>query len=75
MNGELSTELSIGQTRVQSIGVGKSGVTKGTGFGGQLTTQLTKQLSGSMREEINNGTSIFFVFKIDKAARYGKPTI
>lgn len=54
--------------RVSDNGVGKSGLLKGTGFGGQLIALLTKQLSGSMREEINNGTHIFFEFKIGEAA-------
>lgn len=53
---------------VSDNGVGKSGLTQGTGFGGQLISLLTRQLGGSMREETTNGTSIFFDFKIDKAA-------
>jgi two-component sensor histidine kinase len=53
---------------VSDNGVGKSGVTMGTGFGSQLLSLLTRQLSGSMREEIKNGTSIFFDFKMDKVA-------
>ena len=53
---------------VSDNGIGKSGLTQGTGFGGQLVSLLTRQLGGSMREEIKNGTSIFFDFKIDKAA-------
>jgi two-component sensor histidine kinase/uncharacterized protein HemY len=56
------------QLEVSDNGVGKSGVTKGTGFGGQLVSLLTQQLSGSMREEINNGTHIYFEFKPVKAA-------
>lgn len=56
------------QLLVADNGVGKSGVTRGTGFGGQLVALLTKQLGGSMKEEISNGTNIFFEFKIDKAA-------
>ncbi len=56
------------QLQVTDNGVGKSGITRGTGFGGQLVSLLTKQLSGSMREEINNGTSIIFEFKMDAAA-------
>jgi two-component system, sensor histidine kinase PdtaS len=72
-NGKVQIKLEkrkdgILQLRVSDNGVGKSGVTKGTGFGGQLITLLTKQLSGSMREEVNNGTSTFFEFKIEKAA-------
>ena len=53
---------------VSDNGVGKSGVTQGTGFGGQLVSLLTQQLSGSMREETINGTSIFFDFKLDNVA-------
>lgn len=56
------------QLQVSDNGVGKSGVIHGTGFGSQLITLLTKQLNGSMREEINNGTNIFFEFKLNKAA-------
>jgi len=53
---------------VSDNGVGKSGVTKGTGFGGQLVSLLTRQLSGSMREEVKNGTTIYFDFDLKKAA-------
>jgi len=53
---------------VSDNGVGKSGVVHGTGFGGQLVSLLTRQLNGSMKEENNNGTSIFFDFKLDKVA-------
>jgi two-component sensor histidine kinase len=53
---------------VSDNGVGKSGITHGTGFGGQLVSLLTKQLSGSMREEIKNGTNVSFDFKMDKVA-------
>jgi two-component sensor histidine kinase len=60
-NGVLHLEVS-------DNGVGKSGITHGTGFGGQLVSLLTQQLSGSMREEIKNGTRIYFEFKPVKAA-------
>lgn len=53
---------------VSDNGIGKSGSVHGTGFGGQLISLLTIQLSGKMREEIKNGTSVFFDFKLDKAA-------
>ena len=53
---------------VSDDGVGKSGLTQGTGFGGQLVALLTQQLGGSMREEVKNGTSIYFEFKPIKAA-------
>lgn len=53
---------------VSDNGVGKSGLIQGTGFGGQLISLLTRQLGGSMREEIKNGTSVFFDFKIDTIA-------
>jgi two-component system, sensor histidine kinase PdtaS len=72
-NGKVKIKLEkrpdgILQLEVSDDGVGKSGVTQGTGFGGQLVALLTKQLGGSMKEEVNNGTNIFFEFKIEKAA-------
>ena len=60
-NGVLHLEVS-------DNGVGKSGVKQGTGFGGQLISLLTQQLSGTMREENKNGTSVFFDFKLEKVA-------
>lgn len=53
---------------VSDDGVGKHGVTKGTGFGTQLVSLLTRQLSGTMREEVHNGTTIYFDFNLKKAA-------
>ena len=53
---------------VSDNGIGKSGVTYGSGFGSQLVSLLTRQLNGSMKEEIQNGTRIFFDFKLDKVA-------
>lgn len=52
---------------VADNGVGKSGITYGTGFGGQLISLLTNQLNGTMREENQNGTTIIFDFKIKAA--------
>lgn len=51
-------------------GIGKSEITQGTGFGAQLISLLTRQLSGSMREEIINGTRVLFQFNIQK--QYGR---
>ena len=56
------------QLEVSDNGVGKSGIIHGTGFGGQLVALLTQQLGGTMREEIANGTKIYFEFKTSKAA-------
>ncbi|MEO7983090.1 MAG: tetratricopeptide repeat protein [Bacteroidota bacterium] len=53
---------------VSDNGKGKSGLTKGTGFGGQLVALLTRQLRGTMREELTGGTRIFFDFKTEEAA-------
>jgi two-component sensor histidine kinase len=53
---------------VSDNGIGKSGVTQGTGFGGQLISLLTRQLNGSMKEENKNGTHISFDFKLEKVA-------
>jgi Signal transduction histidine kinase len=49
-------------------GIGKSELTQGTGFGSQLVSLLTRQLSGSMREEVKNGTTTIFDFNLKKAA-------
>jgi len=54
--------------QVSDNGVGKSGTISGTGFGGQLVSLLTQQLDGTMKEENNNGTHIFFEFKSTKVA-------
>ncbi|CAN5325391.1 hypothetical protein BH11BAC5_BH11BAC5_12350 [soil metagenome] len=56
------------QLEVSDDGVGKSGITQGTGFGGQLVSLLTQQLGGSMREEVKDGTHTYFEFKPVKAA-------
>ncbi len=56
------------QLEVSDDVVGKSGITHGTGFGGQVVALLTQQLAGTMREEITNGTKIYFEFKTGKAA-------
>ena len=52
---------------VSDDGIGKTGTTQGTGFGAQLISLLTRQLSGKMREEIRNGTHVLFDFGIPKA--------
>ncbi len=72
-NGQVEIKLEkrrdgILQLLVSDNGVGKSGLTKGTGFGGQLVSLLTRQLNGSMTEENSNGTHILFEFKLEKAA-------
>jgi len=56
------------QMLVSDNGVGKSGTINGTGFGGQLISLLTQQLGGTIKEDNNNGTHIFFEFKSPKAA-------
>ena len=56
------------QMLVSDNGVGKSDTIKGTGFGGQLIFLLTQQLGGTIKEDNNNGTHIFFEFKSTKAA-------
>ena len=55
---------------VSDDGIGKTDSTtaKGTGFGGQLISLLTRQLNGTMKEEINNGTIVYFDFKLKKGA-------
>lgn len=56
------------EMQISDNGIGKEGAIKGTGFGGQLISLLTQQLGGTMKEENNNGTHIFFEFKSIKAA-------
>lgn len=58
---------------VADNGVGKSGLTQGTGFGSQLVDLLTRQLNGKMREEMKDatggtGTVVYFDFNLKKAA-------
>jgi two-component sensor histidine kinase len=49
--------------KLSDDGIGKSGQTQGTGFGGQLIALLTRQLNGSMHEEQLNGTLVLFEFR------------
>ncbi len=58
------------QLKIADNGIGKSLVNKpqGTGFGTQLVDLLTKQLDGTIHQEINNGTIISINFKRAKAA-------
>ncbi|HVE62040.1 MAG TPA: sensor histidine kinase [Chitinophagaceae bacterium] len=72
-SGKVQIKLEKGangnlQMLVSDNGVGKSGAINGTGFGGQLIFLLTRQLGGTIKEDNNNGTRIFFEFKSTKAA-------
>ena len=67
--GKVSIKLekrkdNILHLEVADNGIGKSGITHGTGFGSQLISLLTIQLNGKMKEEIKNGTHVFFDFKL-----------
>ncbi|WP_310379798.1 sensor histidine kinase [Flavobacterium sp.] len=64
---KLHKHENILHLEVSDNGVGKSGVTYGTGFGGQLVSLLTQQLNGTMTEESQNGTTIIFDFKMKAA--------
>ena len=55
---------SLLHLEVTDNGIGKSNSIQGTGFGGQLIALLTTQLNGTMKEIIQNGTTIVFDFKI-----------
>ena len=52
---------------VSDNGIGKSGITHGTGFGEQLISLLTQQLNGTMTEINLNGTKLVFDFKMKAA--------
>lgn len=54
--------------KIADDGVGNSGAVQGTGFGSQLVELLTRQLSGSMRQEASDGTVIQFDFKMKRVA-------
>ncbi len=56
--------------KVSDNGIGKTegSKPKGTGFGTQLIQLLTQQLDGTITEEHNNGTTVFFNFKNFKIA-------
>jgi len=58
------------QLEISDNGIGKNeeSILKGTGFGTQLITLLTQQLSGKMAEQSKDGTTISFEFKIIDAA-------
>ncbi len=60
-------ENNILRLEVADNGVGKSGITHGTGFGSQLVSLLTQQLNGTMAEESKNGTTLIFDFKMKAA--------
>jgi two-component sensor histidine kinase/tetratricopeptide (TPR) repeat protein len=53
---------------VADNGTGKSEAVKGTGFGSQLISLLTRQLNGTMKEINNNGTTFIFDFQLKHSA-------
>ncbi len=61
---------SVLHLKVTDDGIGTIADTKpeGTGFGSQLIALLTKQLDGKMELSVENGTSVFFEFQLNKAA-------
>lgn len=73
--GKIKISLAKPDTKTLTLNVTDNGVgktiglpAKGTGFGSQLVQLLTQQLNGSMQEQTQNGTSVSFVFNLDKAA-------
>ncbi len=50
------------------IGTMRGEKPEGTGFGTQLIDLLTRQLDGKMKLTVQNGTSVSFEFKMNKAA-------
>ena len=60
---------NILQLDVTDDGVGSSsGTTKGTGFGTQLISLLTKQLDGKIELNTSKGTAVSIQFQLSKAA-------
>lgn len=73
--GQIEISLKKSNTETLTLKVADDGIgkinglaSKGTGFGTQLVQLLTQQLNGSMQEETENGTTIWFEFKLDSAA-------
>lgn len=64
------TNENILKLVVSDNGIGKTKdlAPKGTGFGSQLVSLLTRQLNGKMTESSESGTLVEFEFSIDKAA-------
>ncbi len=65
---KLEKKDDILSLKIADDGIGKSGVVKGTGFGGQLVSLLTRQLGGQMHEKVQGGTIVYLDFKVKKAA-------
>jgi two-component system, sensor histidine kinase PdtaS len=67
INITLNEEDNVGGLllKVSDDGIGKipDEKAKGTGFGTQLISLLTRQLDGRLIYEINNGTTVFLYFK------------
>lgn len=65
----LKTNSETLTLKVSDNGIGKTiGLApKGTGFGSQLVQLLTQQLNGIMEEDIKNGTTVSFHFKLNAA--------
>ncbi|HSN48470.1 MAG TPA: histidine kinase dimerization/phosphoacceptor domain -containing protein [Flavobacterium sp.] len=59
---------NILRLEVADNGIGKSGFVHGTGFGGQLISLLTQQLNGTLSEQILNGTTLIFDFKLTESS-------
>jgi two-component sensor histidine kinase len=53
---------------VSDNGIGKTDIIHGTGFGKKLIALLTQQLNGTMKEVIQNGTTISIDFKSIESA-------
>jgi two-component sensor histidine kinase len=73
--GNISISLSKPNPETLTLKVVDNGIgkivglaPKGTGFGSQLIKLLTQQLNGEMEEDLRNGTSVLFHFKLNSAA-------
>jgi two-component sensor histidine kinase len=73
--GQIEISLAKSNINTLTLKVADNGFDKqqglasrGTGFGTLLVSLLTQQLNRKIQEEIKNGTSVFFQFKMDSAA-------
>jgi two-component system, sensor histidine kinase PdtaS len=73
--GEIKLSLENVDSNIYSLKISDNGIgkipnsqAKGTGFGTQLVSLLTRQIDGKLEEKNENGMVISINFKLQKAA-------